>query len=176
MPLCFLHARVRDPPAARSSRTWAQSLYARSADLNMLLGLGNDPLRPSHRLPLNHHRIGFQLPLARLPEAKSVRRAMCLGLWSKDIGALCPCSPLWSCSSGHYSLANCCCELARTPRLLVVSCAILEQRVHAASLLFLAGLVWLQRPPLGFLAVCSCFDSFVVGEDRHSGAQPCLGC
>lgn len=86
-----------------------------------------------------------------------------------------PCSPPWSCSPGHYSLANCRCELARTPRLHVVSCTIPEQRVHAMSLLFLAGLVWLQRPPLGFLVVCSCFDSFVVGEDRHSGAQPCLG-
>jgi hypothetical protein len=87
-----------------------------------------------------------------------------------------PCSPPWSCSSGHYSLANCCCELARTPRLLVASCAIPQQRVHAASLLFLVGFVWLQRPLLGFLAVCSCFDSIVVGEDHHSGAQPCISC
>jgi hypothetical protein len=77
--LCFLHARVWDPPAAGSSRTWAKSMYARSADLNVPLGLGTGPLGPSHRLPLNHCRISwplnhcrisFQLSLAWLPGAK----------------------------------------------------------------------------------------------------------
>lgn len=74
-------ARVQDPPAAASSRTWTQSLYARTPDLDAPLDLGAGPLvrvRSGHRLPLNHRRIGFQFTLARLPGARLLTGSLCI--------------------------------------------------------------------------------------------------
>jgi hypothetical protein len=105
--ICFLHARVRDSPAAGSSRTWAQSMYARSADLNMPLGLGTCPLGPSHRMLLNHRWIGFLLPLARLPGT-----SVPLSPWLRACASLFGCR----CASSSVGLTSRRCPIRASPR------------------------------------------------------------